>query len=233
MRVYMYAAALLCEKHGLEIREDKRLAGRAPKDPADESSYDSDDYPKGPYENGGGEADTPQHCDACGVFLQNPLTSDGVQYVAEHILDSRRDNKTVQAWADFYKYELRNYWKENPVFYRPCEICGGMHPITFGGDCRDKENRFTTEELDERHGADGWQYLPADTEKMVSALRVGDLVDLEGDKFADPDGKGVDYQFEYAEVYSIESESPTCIAVGFVSGPVVGFPPDHLVKVAQ
>jgi hypothetical protein len=28
-----------------------------------ESDYDSEDLPKGPYADGGGEADTPQHCD--------------------------------------------------------------------------------------------------------------------------------------------------------------------------
>ena len=44
----------------------------------DENDYDSDDLPKGPYSNGGGEADTPQHCDGCGAFLENPLTGDGV-----------------------------------------------------------------------------------------------------------------------------------------------------------
>ena len=27
-----------------------------------DSDYDSDDLPKGPYADGGGEADTPQHC---------------------------------------------------------------------------------------------------------------------------------------------------------------------------
>jgi len=28
----------------------------------------------GPYPDGGGEADAPQHCGGCGVFLENPLT---------------------------------------------------------------------------------------------------------------------------------------------------------------
>ena len=42
----------------------------------DESDYDSDDLSKGPYPDDGGEADTPRHCDTCGVFLENPLTAD-------------------------------------------------------------------------------------------------------------------------------------------------------------
>lgn len=39
----------------------------------------------GPHADGGGEADTPQHCDVCGKFLHNPLTADGHAYVRELI----------------------------------------------------------------------------------------------------------------------------------------------------
>jgi hypothetical protein len=53
-----------------------------------ESSYDSDEWPKGPYCDGGGEADNPQHCACCTVFLCNPLTQDGVAYVRA-MLESR------------------------------------------------------------------------------------------------------------------------------------------------
>jgi hypothetical protein len=59
----------------------------------DQSSYDSDEYPKGPYPDGGGEADTPQHCDHCHCFLENPLTSDGYDYVRE---------KQNAEWDSFY-----------------------------------------------------------------------------------------------------------------------------------
>lgn len=33
-------------------------------EPQDESLYDSGEWPKGPYGNGGGEANSPQHCGA-------------------------------------------------------------------------------------------------------------------------------------------------------------------------
>ena len=36
-----------------------------------ESDYGSDDLPKGPYAQGGGEADTPQQCEGCRQFLGN------------------------------------------------------------------------------------------------------------------------------------------------------------------
>lgn len=83
MQAYIFAAALLCEACGDNVRADLQAKGRAPEDPDNESTYDSDDYPKGPYSDGGGEADTPQHCDHCGGFLENPLTRDGYAYVRE------------------------------------------------------------------------------------------------------------------------------------------------------
>jgi hypothetical protein len=81
LNAFIYSAALLCESCGEAVRKDITDAGLAPANPNDESSYDSDEFPKGPYPDGGGEADTPQHCDHCEVFLENPLTGDGYAYL--------------------------------------------------------------------------------------------------------------------------------------------------------
>ena len=86
MYVYMYNAALYCEACGVQIREDLTKVGKAPEEPDDESSYDSDEFPKGPFPEG--EADSPQHCDGCGEFLENDLTSEGTAYVRRMIEDS-------------------------------------------------------------------------------------------------------------------------------------------------
>jgi hypothetical protein len=67
------------------------------------------------------------------------------------------------------------------------------------------------------------------TRKAID-LRPGDFVDLEGDKYADPDNANVTYEFEYQEVCEVTKETPQCVAVGF-DGSLVGFPPDHLLKV--
>jgi hypothetical protein len=79
-----------------------------------ESDYDSHDLPKGPYADGGGEADAPQHCDGCGQFLQNPLTGDGRTYVEGAIhrcittrtLSAATNNAVVVDWAEFYQDQL-------------------------------------------------------------------------------------------------------------------------------
>src|ERR1043166_2255031 len=110
MQAYIYRAALYCENCAARIKGDLRRAGVTAPNTSDESSYDSDDYPKGPYADGGGEADAPQHCDSCDEFLENPLTSDGARYVAECVreakLDGRDEESTAKCWEAFYGLEV-------------------------------------------------------------------------------------------------------------------------------
>lgn len=107
MNAYVYRAALLCERCGESKR--KSLARVAPCDPDNESSYDSDHFPKGPYPQGGGEADSPQHCEHCGKFLANPLTSDGYDYVREGCAVARATGRVnaivLTVWAPYYNID--------------------------------------------------------------------------------------------------------------------------------
>jgi len=77
MQAYIYQAALLCEECAHDVKQHLQKAY--------DHEWKSDVYPQGPYANGGGEADCPQHCDHCGVFLENPLTSDGMEYVKARV----------------------------------------------------------------------------------------------------------------------------------------------------
>lgn len=88
MNAYIYCADLLCPDCAIVTMNHLRHEGKAPEDWKDENSFDSDDYPKGPYPDGGGESDSPCHCGACGVPLENPLTSDGILYVLSAIQES-------------------------------------------------------------------------------------------------------------------------------------------------
>lgn len=125
MDVFMYQAALLCYDCGIKAREALTAAGEAPEAPDDEGAYDSDDFPKGPYPDGGGKADSPQHCDCgaecinaeelpdgskVGAFLENDLTDEGRTYVEEackEALDKgRNDAVSLNVWADFYQISL-------------------------------------------------------------------------------------------------------------------------------
>lgn len=119
--VYIYTADLYCEDCGVALRE-MILGESAPEfDPDDETTYDSDEFPKGPYEDGGGEADSPHHCgsgaECCnaitlkdgskvGAFLENPLTCEGQQYVRDAIADfhqqGRGQEEVLRLWAEYY-----------------------------------------------------------------------------------------------------------------------------------
>lgn len=67
--------------------------------------------------------------------------------------------------------------------------------------------------------------------KPVIELRPGDLVDLEGDAFADPEYRNPAFPFELAAVAAVERETFDCVAVAFEGFDVVGFPPSHFVQV--
>lgn len=77
MQAYIYQAALLCWDCAWDTKaelDDRNVI----------DTGDSGDYPQGPYPNGGGEADSPAHCDMCGTFLGNDLTDEGRAYVVAH-----------------------------------------------------------------------------------------------------------------------------------------------------
>jgi len=136
MDAYIYQAALFCEQCIAAIKEtrkdhcgtcggfhavidsmDCRGFNQETGEPRYENLYDSDDYPKGPYSDGGGEADSPQHCDSCGTFLENPLTPDGAQYVRELVVQDRASGKgdgvAAVLWADFYGLHDDNEGKQS------------------------------------------------------------------------------------------------------------------------
>lgn len=95
MRAYIYQADIYCEPCIKIMLEGLGL------EPADDTG-DSDDYPQGPYADGGGEADCPQHCGGCGEFLENPLTDDGRAYV----LESVRAGEAPEEWRAYYTITL-------------------------------------------------------------------------------------------------------------------------------
>lgn len=123
MKIYIYQADCYCEDCGLRIREEITLDvyhpgyHKRPQNPQDESTYDSDNYPKGPYSPD--EADSPQHCasgEHClnaleingkkyGCWLENPLTQDGIDYIENELafLNPEKKNDILDFWCEQYK----------------------------------------------------------------------------------------------------------------------------------
>lgn len=83
MYAYAYKAALFCSDCTDIIKKD--LDQKFQKSGAIPGLLinDSERYPQGPYANGGGEADCPQHCERCYKFLENPQTKDGIAFTME------------------------------------------------------------------------------------------------------------------------------------------------------
>lgn len=104
MNVYIYQADVWCEDCGAVVCDRLRVEGKAPADPEDECTYDSDDYPKGPFEDE--ESDCPEHCAGCGVFLENPLTKEGFDHLKGSIVDAvmtgATDSVALSVWAPYY-----------------------------------------------------------------------------------------------------------------------------------
>lgn len=48
------------------------------------------------------EADTPQHCAACNVFLENALTGDGMEWLREALSSERGTDEIKDEWRSFY-----------------------------------------------------------------------------------------------------------------------------------
>ena len=63
--------------------------------------------------------------------------------------------------------------------------------------------------------------------KRVIDLNPGDIIDLAGDRYADPTGASTYFECEYAMVSFVRSETPDCIVVGIDGVDWFGFPPDH------
>lgn len=94
MVAYAFCGELFCQEC-----TDKWFAYNAGRSTPAEDNSCSETFPQGPIADGGGEADSPSHCDSCGKFLENPLTTDGLQYVREAF---DRCGDRLDVWGPFY-----------------------------------------------------------------------------------------------------------------------------------
>ncbi len=101
MDAYIYQADTYCTGCGEHIISELLAeSGKVIEDYADERTYDSGEFPKGPYDMAYEESDTPAHCGSCRLFLENPLTSHGENYVKEVAIEG---NLPLE-WKAFYSY---------------------------------------------------------------------------------------------------------------------------------
>lgn len=97
MKAYVYRAALYCEDCANALQDQICRETHSSRESMDNG--DSDTWPQGPFADGGGEADVPQHCDSCGTFLENPLTANGDAYVRRYAAQFEAADSD-QSWDD-------------------------------------------------------------------------------------------------------------------------------------
>ena len=56
------------------------------------------------------EADTPQHCATCNVFLKNALTGDGMEWLRESLCDDLGNAEVRAEWRTFYGLDRPSTW---------------------------------------------------------------------------------------------------------------------------
>jgi hypothetical protein len=108
---YIYNADVYCEACARDIKARIRAEGNEPENPDDETSYDSRDWPKGPFNDE--ERNCPEHCGSgpdclephifpsgfkAGKFLGGSLTTHGVEYVKETHRD--RPSEVTKFWIE-------------------------------------------------------------------------------------------------------------------------------------
>jgi hypothetical protein len=98
MQFYIYCADVYCPECVRDIK--KQINQNGTKNLCKE---DSDNYPQGPFDNE--ESDSPQHCGSCGVFLEQPLTTHGYDYIRELILENPTLTSSKE-WIDFYGSDI-------------------------------------------------------------------------------------------------------------------------------
>jgi hypothetical protein len=126
----IYQADVWCNDCARDICERIRLERNAPEDPEDESTYDSDEYPK--HASDDDESDSPQHCGSgseCLNAVELPsghkvgllfgtLTADGVEYVRKAALED--DSEVVRLWVEHFASEGYDFEVTE------CPHCGGF-----------------------------------------------------------------------------------------------------------
>lgn len=108
---YIYMADCYCD--GCMEKWKEEHAAHKPEDADDETTYDSDEWPKGPFSQE--ESDTPQHCgngEDCvnaitlkdgtkiGAMLDSELTHAGVEYVKEEHAEG--PTEVTELWIEHF-----------------------------------------------------------------------------------------------------------------------------------
>jgi hypothetical protein len=92
----------------------------------------------------------------CIAFFGRLRGAIGVSCAFTKTIQATNEEAAILKMYDEYDHIQQPSITEVPVYYE-CEICGHFHSVNWWGDCREDNARFTDEELDEKHGRNGWE----------------------------------------------------------------------------
>lgn len=110
---HIYQAEAYCTACANKIRRELTADKQRPANVDDQTTFDSDDYPKGPFELAEEKVDSPMHCATCKKFLPAPLTTDGVNYVVDQIGQYLRNYTGSTSVLDTWLKDVKNYTLTN------------------------------------------------------------------------------------------------------------------------
>lgn len=91
-----------CDDCGEELRKEIDAEMAELKTPPKQYRKDEGQYPQGPFPLE--EADYPMHCEKCGFFFGNALTTEGEAYVREAVQRGDGNPEVLAEWREEYSY---------------------------------------------------------------------------------------------------------------------------------
>lgn len=125
--MYAYNADVFCDDCGHAIIQELR-GGQ-------EDTGDSNEYPQYAHND---ESDCPQHCADCHEFLENALTTDGIDYVKDAIMcdieTGSSDSIACTVWGPYYGIEVDNP-NTGELAGMQCPECKGFGDFAIQATC--------------------------------------------------------------------------------------------------
>lgn len=90
-----------------------------------------------------------------------------------HLMSTALHTNISSAFVRYAVNEIEEL--PRPQYYE-CGSCGAIHSMQWHGDCRDDSGRFTSEELDEHHGAGEWDLVTEEEQLADEDVDDGDYI---------------------------------------------------------
>lgn len=139
---WIHQADCYCPECTEDICKHLLASGIPAEDEDDQSSYDSDQWPKGEFS--GDECDSPNHCGSMGdcvnaitladgtkvgALLDNTMTTDGAVYIREQHKDN--PSEVTALWVEHFGIELPDIDQLGDGYFDRFDICEAYYALEY------------------------------------------------------------------------------------------------------